>query len=256
MIRDISNQNQNLEYWENRANEYEGHELSWWDINMKQIEINTVSKFINPYDYVLDVGCSNGSSTKELQSKVNACFHGIDYSEKAINKAKLKQNDKLTFSCCNILDFEMNSVFDKVISIRCIINLMNSDDQIKAIKNIHTSLKPDGIYIMNECFIDGFENLNRARILFGLKPLPTPKHNNYIDNNIFEEKLNTLFNVKKIIKHASLYYIGTRVFQYLSKDDEPNESNTVLHKFFGNYGFETNNSGDFSPNKVYILKKI
>lgn len=249
-------QEENKNFWDNNAEKAVGHDVSWWDINMKKIEINTISKFLYSDDYVLDVGCSNGSSTKELQELSNASFLGIDYSEKSIMQAKEIESPKMQFLHKSILEYKENNLFDKAISIRCIVNLMEKSDQLLALKNIHAALKPGGIYIMNENFLCGHINLNKLRTLFNLDPLPFPKHNNYIDESEFAQQIKDLFKIKTVIKHASLYYIGTRVFQYLCMDNLPRDTDSELHRFFGKFNYETQNSGDFSPNKVYVLEKI
>lgn len=249
-------QEENKKMWNERANKFVGHQLSWWDINMKRIEINTISNLLYPNDYVLDVGCSNGVATFELQNKTGAKFLGMDYSEKAIQQAKKFENDNLSFIYKNILEYEETNLFDKVISMRCIINLMDYNDQIMALRKIYLSLKPSGIYIMCEAFSNALNNLNEARKLFGLDPLPMPKYNNYLDENKIIDMTKDMFVIEKVIRHSSMYYIGTRIFQYMCTNDEPKDYDSELHRFFAKYGFETNNSGDFGPNKVYVLKKI
>lgn len=249
-------QEENKNFWDKNAENATGHSVSWWDINMKKIEINTISKFLTPNDYVLDVGCSNGASTKELQEISKASFLGIDYSEKSIQQAKELENANMQFLCQSILEYKANNIFDKAISIRCITNLMEAKDQLIAIKNIHSALKVGGIYIMNENFVAGHNNLNNLRVVFNLKPLPMPKHNNYIDEDFLKNSIDGLFKIKEVICHASLYYIGTRVFQYLCTNEDPTAQDSSIHRFFGQFGYQTENSGDFSPNKVYVLEKI
>jgi len=268
-------QDENKEYWEKRAEKFVDHQVSWWDINMKKIEIDTITGLLSPDDYVLDVGCSNGATTRELQEKTGARFLGIDYSENAIRQAKEYESPRLidysenapqqtrtddilflTFEHKSILDFQEQEIFDKAISVRCLINLMEYADQLQALRNIHACLKPGGLYIMCEAFSGALGNLNRAREVFGLAPLPMPAYNNYFDEDELATAIQGMFSIEGVIKHSSLYYIGTRIFQYMSMDAEPKEPDTELHRFFAHYGLETGKSGDFGPNKVYLLKKI
>ncbi len=250
------NQKQNLKLWEENAIKYSGHFVSWWDTNMKHIEINTISPWLKSNDYVLDVGCSNGASTVELQTITKANFFGIDYSPLAIAKTKILENKHLTFKYGDITTFSLPNTFDKAISIRCLINIMDRKKQLKALKNIHTSLKPKGLYIMCEGFKQGYRNLNNVRRLFQLPPLPIPKYNLYFEEKNMNNMLSGLFKIEKVIKHASLYYLGTRVLQYLAIDDTEPRKNSEWNNFFYKSGHETNKSGDFSANKVYILKRI
>jgi SAM-dependent methyltransferase len=248
-------QEENKAFWNDRSKQCTGHDVSWWDINMKNIEVASLSKLICPNDHVLDVGCSNGASTLEIHNNTGASFLGIDYSELSIKEALAIENPKINFRCMNILDYDESERFDKVISIRYLINIMDKSNQYRAVENIHSALKRGGAYLMCEAFSGAFHNLNRARALFGLNPLQMPRQNVYFDEKEFEASIRGMFIIKNIIRHSSLYYIGTRLFQYLCLDSEPKEHDTELHRFFGKYGYETKNSGDFGPNKLYVLEK-
>ena len=250
------NQKQNKQFWENRAGQSSGHEVSWWDINMKKIEVETIAGLLTKNDHLLDVGCSNGVATAELQARTKGSFVGIDYSETAIEQARKIQNSKLEFRCQDVLTLSERNVYDKAITIRCLINLMNDSDQMKALKKIQEALKPNGLLIMCEAFSGAFHNLNRVRSCVGLDPLAIPPYNNYLDEEKITSDLRGLFEIERIIKHSSLYYIGTRVFQYLSLDKDPKESDSALHRFFSKFNFETKRSGDFGPNKVYVCRKL
>jgi SAM-dependent methyltransferase len=248
-------QEENRKLWEEKADHFVGHQVSWWDVNMKKIEVNTVSGLLSREDYVLDVGCSNGASTIDLQKLTGARFLGIDYSERAIAQAKKHETPALRFECADVRELDRREVFDKAISIRALINVMDPADQRRSLEAIHRALKPGGIYVMCEAFSGAHANLNRARALFGLDPLPVPAYNRYFNEEEMDSLVDGLFHIQQIIRHSSLYYIGTRVFQYMSLDSEPSGSDTTLHRFFRDYGRETARSGDFGPNKVYVLQK-
>lgn len=245
----------NLKYWENQASRFQNHQVSWWDVNIKKIEIANIIPYLNKKDFVLDIGCSNGASTEDIYKAVKCRIDGIDYSKKSIAQAqKLKIKD-LKFEFADILTFTPSCQYDKAFSIRCLINIMSKKDQYQALQKIHSLLKDKGIYIMSEAFYGGLENLNRARKLFGLPPLKEPRYNQYFREKEFEKFARKYFKILEIKKFSSLYYVGTRLFQYLALDHEPNEYDTDLHRFFGQFGFETKHSGDFGVQKIYVLKK-
>jgi len=254
MKKSIS-QHKNLEFWDNMAKNNTGHEVSWWDVNMKKIEVKHIIPYLSRSDIVLDAGCSNGASTLEICEKVKCHIHGIDYSKKSIAQTKKIKNKLLTFEYADIVNYQPGTKYDKIFSIRCLINIMNEKNQQTALTNIHKLLKSKGIYIMAEAFWGGLNNLNKARKLFNLKPLIEPKYNLYFREKKFEKFIKNHFKILEIQKYSSLYYVGTRLFQYLSLNNDPTEKNTKLHRFFADYDFETKNSGDFSPQKIYILQK-
>lgn len=249
------NQQKNLDFWEDQAKRHSGHEVSWWDVNMKKIEEKNIVSYLRKKDLVLDVGCSNGASTLDICKAVGCRIDGIDYSKKAIKQAKKIRNSKLSFEYADILSFSSDVKYDKVITIRCLINLMTEKDQSTALINIHKLLKDRGLLIMSEAFIGGLDNLNKARKLFSLKPLEEPRYNNYFREAKFKSLIKDKFKILEIRKFSSLYYLGTRLFQYLSLDEEPKGRDTKLHRFFAQFDHETKHSGDFGPQKIYVLQK-
>jgi len=255
-MRKKLSQNENLKYWEDRASRFDGHQSSWWDINMKKMEIKNIIPYLSADDTVLDIGCSNGISTLEIYNAVKCNMHGIDYSRTSIKEARKIKVDGISFEYVDILNFVSKIKYDKTFSIRCLINIMSGADQKKALINIHNLLKDGGVYIMAEAFYGGLKNLNKVRKTFNLKPLKEPAFNNYFRENEFEKFISKYFKILEIKKYASLYYIGTRLFQYLTLDNDPMETDTNLHRFFAQFDYKTKYSGDYSPQKIYILKKI
>lgn len=245
---------ENMKFWDEQTRSHTGHAVSWWDVNMKKLEIEHLTPFLKPSDYVLDVGCSNGSSTLEIQQRAGCRVKGVDYSAKSIQQTQ--STDRVEFAVGDILQLNEVETYDKIYSIRCLINLMTEESQQDAIRRIHRALKPKGLYLMAEAFWDGLQNLNRARAAFNLDPLEEPDYNLYIREGTFEKSIEPLFHIIEIQKYSSLYYLGTRVFQYLALDENPTESDTALHRFFSSFGYETKHSGDFSPQKLYVLEKI
>jgi len=254
-MKNSLSQKGNLNFWEDQAKKFKGHRVSWWDINMKQLEISQVLPWLKKTDHVLDIGCSNGAATLAIQKAIGCKIDGIDYSPLAIKQASRIKNVNLSFKEGDIVNFKSSIQYDKIFTQRCLINIMSLANQKKALINIHNSLKSDGLFIMEEAFYGGLSNLNKARKFFGLPPLNQPKYNLYFKEKQFEKFIKKYFKVVRIEKYASLYYLGTRLFQYLVLDKEPQGRDPKLFNFFNAYGFATRHSGDFSPQKLYVLKK-
>lgn len=248
-------QKENLAFWEKNSDKNTGHEVSWWDVNMKQLEVDELSKHLCKEDEVLDIGCSNGASTLDIYKKVGCSIHGFDYSEKAIDTASKIDEPNLSFENMSLLDLDEVAKYDKAYSIRCLINLMSVDDQKQALKNIHRALKVGGIYLMAEAFKGGLAELNKARSLFGLELMEEPIYNNYFDENELMVFLEDYYDIIEISNYASIYYLGTRVLQTMMVDGVVNQTDTDIHRLFRKYSRETANSGEFSPQKLFVLKK-
>lgn len=251
------------EFWEGKAKEQrDSYKASWEDYYCMQLEIETVNNLLEDSDIVLDIGCANGFGTIELASRRPIKIKGIDYAEEMIAAARkvLNQNKdilkgEVSFDIGNILHLnEKENYYNKVITKRVVINLENLENQIKAAKEVHRVLKPEGIFYMSEASADGLKRINALRREFLLDELKEPWHNKYIDENNFIEGISDLFEVIDILNFSSTYYVGSRVLQPFI--------NKLLNKT-PNYLSEINNLfkqlpsyGDYGIQKLFILRRI
>lgn len=259
---DLEKMKFNHSYWEKSAqkNKYL-HSASWGDINVINLEIKNVSKYIEGGDYVLDVGCSNGYSTFEIAKNKKIKIKAFDYSNKSIDYA-LRKNKKylngsqITFYHANLLNIpEPNNLFDKVYTIRVIINLLSWDLQKKSILEIHRVLKPGGLYLMSEAFSGSLKKINILRREANLSELIMHDFNLYLEEKKLERFLSKYFYIVKIEKFSSIYYAASRFLRYLTiKNAERDSFINNFNNFFKDFE-ETESSGDFGVQKLYILKK-
>lgn len=252
----------NHAYWEKNADHFKSsHTVSWGDINLMNLEIKNISEFIKKNDLVLDAGCSNGFSTFEIARLRKVRMAAFDYSEKAIEIARRQQKkkdsrNKIDFFHCNILNIEKPSnTFDVVYTIRVIINLLSWRLQKQGILEVHRVLKHGGLYLMSEAFIGGLKNINKLRRMANLDALTTHDFNLYLNEKKIESFIKPYFDIVEIKKFSSIYYAASRFLRYLSmekgqRDSFVNEFNNFFIKFH-----ETENSGDFGVQKLYVLRK-
>ena len=66
------------------------------------------------------------------------------------------------------------------------INLDSWENQKKSLEEIRRVLTPGGFFIMIEAFTDGWDNLNQAREVVSLTPIPQPFHNHFFDKAMFK----------------------------------------------------------------------
>src|SRR5690606_12552043 len=84
---------------------------------------------------------------------------------------------------------------DVVITERCIINVMDQQDQARSLAEVARILKPGGHFICLEAFTDGLENLNAARRELRLEPNDMPYHNLWFDKSWFLDTIEPYFDV-------------------------------------------------------------
>lgn len=260
--------NKILEYWENQAKEYGNSSLATSpDTFAFNMETDIIKQYIMDNENVLDIGCGNGIRAIEILKQIRCKYEGIDFSVKMIDEANnninnckhssilssIKEN-RIAFRHGNILDkhFQYVSVFDKIISDRCLINLSSFEEQKNAINNIHSFLKPNGTYIMIENTIDGLENLNYVRASFKLDAISVRWHNCYFREEELLNFLDRLFIIDEINNFASTYYLISRTINAIVELDHQK----------GNYNSKINelasklpSLGNYSPVKAFILHK-
>lgn len=250
------------DYWDNQARNNINNSLATSpDTIAYYMEIEQMKKMLPEHCKVMDIGCGNGIKGIEIIKDLNIEYFGVDYSEEMISQAKnmLKSTDinlkgKAQFEFGNILDLQTINIdkFDIAMTDRCIINLNTIENQISAIKNIHSILKENGMYLMFENSIQALENLNSTRRTFDLPDINVRWHNIYIDEEKVFDAISNHFELIETISFASTYYLISRTLNALlntNKDmvDYMSDLNKLSAKLPA--------VGDFSPLKLFVLRK-
>lgn len=118
---------------------------NYTDIKRLKFIIESLQNQIPPNGSVLDVGCGNGIISRSV-GKAGFNVFGIDISEKAIEKAKSK-NDlaNVKFAVMSAEEFTVNNTYDAIICSEVLEHLVSPADLLKV---INQSLKDDGILIV------------------------------------------------------------------------------------------------------------
>jgi len=202
---------------------------------------------------ILDLGCGNGYSLSILTRKFpNYKYTGIDFTKEMVDicKQRKMKNCRVLQGDARKLTFPNNS-FDFVYTQRCLINILNTKEQYKALNEIYRILRPGGFYLFIECFTDGLKNNNKARRECGLSPLVPRFHNLYFDKKQFLKMVKNKFRIlpdkmelnNGYVFHrnflSSHYFIARVLHPLVTKSDDI--KNTEFVKFFsflppiGNY---------------------
>lgn len=242
MLQDLKNKTDEIrKFWDSKAREHgESWKATLGEQYLRLLEIKTMIRFIRKYRpcSVLDVGCGNGYSTKVFAKMFpDIQFVGVDYSEKMISLANKNKGANCKFFLGDILapDSLPDGKFDLILSQRCLQNLVDYENQRKAIKNLFLKKSSSGVLLFMECSKDGVEQLNKTRIRFGDEPLPgiEPWHNNFfIDRNIIDD-----FGADVV------YFSST--YMFLAK---------VVHPRLGLLGYMLPPIGRFGYDRLYIIK--
>lgn len=196
-------------YWEDEST------ISIIDTNLHALEIQTVSKYLEPKDRLADVGCGNASATVQYAPRVQHAT-AIERS----SHLRTLASEAIAKSGCNNIDLVDGDVlklgqgdqkFDAVVSQRMLINMSSWEEQMQAIENLRSVLRPGGRLILVENTNDGMLALNEMRHMVGLPPIPQHWHNRFFDYKQFMSFMQGGFQLLK--EHDfSLYYFLTRVY--------------------------------------------
>jgi len=243
------------------AIEGSSYKTSWVDYYMLQKEIEEFGKHLSTgLETICDFGCNNGYCDFEFLKRFpNLTITGVDYSEKAIIQAKETLSESPYKDCCDffigdILDVESypKKKFDIVIVKRTLINLVDENNQIKAISNL-ASLIDYGRIILMEPIEENFNKLNRLRQVFSLPNLSQPWHNKYLSDRVLEH-ISSNFNVETSYNYASSYYILSRVLYPWVVAHSDNSTVDYLSEI-NRLAMMFPNIGDYGLQQLFILTK-
>jgi cyclopropane fatty-acyl-phospholipid synthase-like methyltransferase len=222
---------ENKEYWNEYAQKLGDNPYGASDskhfVELENHFIESILK-LGEFNSMLDIGCGNGQRTMLFSKYVKQKSIGIDYSENMIKEANaslLKQDEKiknkLSFEVMDVNSFSKDVLFDVIISCRCFINQPSTENQINLFKSLHNKLKPGGSLIIAEISAQGMNNVNELRKIHDLPPMQSRWHNLHIDEDIVFPEVNKIFEIKKIKRLGTFYYISRVIHPLLVYPDEP-----------------------------------
>lgn len=135
----------------------------------------------------LEVGCGNGFTLRRLRDDhPGLALTGLDYSLDMLAVARTASPPEIRLLEGDVrrLPFPAAS-FDALLSERCLINLLDPDEQAAALAELGRVLRPGGHCLLIECFTDGLDLNNKARVECGLEPIEPAYHNLYFDRERF-----------------------------------------------------------------------
>jgi|6_EtaG_2_1085325.scaffolds.fasta_scaffold00107_16 SAM-dependent methyltransferase len=246
-------------YWENQAEQHEeDYRATNPDYYSFTREIQTLKKYLEPDTSVLEYGCGNGYAARQIfETHALESYLGVDYSENMIDVATAAVgsntlNFALHYETGNVLTHLTEKKYDIVFTDRCLINLANHEEQVRALQNIHNNLKPQGTYLMMECSKKSLSNINTVRRALDLSPIEERWHNYYLDEDKLLEDIQDYYSVEKIDSFASSYFLISRTI------------NAVVGAASGSIDYlstinklasQLPSHGDYAPLKLFILKK-
>jgi len=251
-------------YWNEQASEYgERPEATTNDVWLRHVEIAALSGVLGRLpdgSTVLDIGCGNGWTTIRLAREHRHSFLGVDYADGMISHARAalvaeskEVKSRVQFDVGEVRDLSAMKPKDVVISDRCLINLTSWELQQQAMEQVARVLKPGGLFLVIENFVQGQAHFDEQRRAVGLDPIPVRWHNLPLDEDRFLSAAARNFELVNIDAVSSLYYLVTRVvYSKLCVLDgtEPSYEHPICE-----IAAQLPHVGDFGPVKMFELRR-
>ncbi|MGI8401544.1 MAG: class I SAM-dependent methyltransferase [Gemmatimonadaceae bacterium] len=216
---------------------------------------------------IIDVGCGNGYTLERLLERFpGQRFLGVEKSDelRALASSRFRQGGSVTIIAGDVRNpqFAQPDSADIIICQRVLINLLEYEDQKRALDNIVNVLhgKPDGGAGGKCLFIEAFSQyllkLNEARAEFELPPIPPAHHNLYLPDDFFLMPQLRSFVTPAIApaNFLSTHYYVTRVLHPVVTANEAVKRNSEFVRFFSDA--LKPNVGDYSPLRLCSFEKI
>tara|TARA_Y100000310_G_scaffold344395_2_gene456944 strand:+ start:872 stop:1645 length:774 start_codon:yes stop_codon:yes gene_type:complete len=249
-------------FWDSQAQEYrDNYQATNPDFYSFVKEIEILKEYLKENLEVLEYGCGNGYASRQLfKETAYRDYLGIDYSTEMIASARIayEAERSTTDFCTTSVKYEVGNVkthqpskkFDVVVTDRCLINLETHEEQMEAVKNIHSNLKAKGCYLMIECSKKSLANINEIRTQYGLDQIAERWHNCYLEEDRFLKEIHPYFSVEKIDCFASTYFLISRTINALADSGPINYLSRI-----NELASQLPALGDYAPLKLFVLKK-
>jgi ubiquinone/menaquinone biosynthesis C-methylase UbiE len=254
------------DFWSQQAAEHlQSPAASWSDFRVIEMEIEQISQRLSDGDRVLDVGCANGFSSVQFAARRKIKLRGLDFIPKMIDEARERAKQSrvtlrggVEFDVGDITQLaEADSSYDKVVVIRVLINLGNWERQRRGLQECVRVLRSGGILLLSEATLQGWERLNRLRTEWGLRDIPIPPFNEYLDQEKVVTELAGKMRLVEISNFASTYYVGTRVLKPLLRQATDAPVDVADPGSEWNRWFSTlPAAGDYGTQKLFVFEKL
>jgi ubiquinone/menaquinone biosynthesis C-methylase UbiE len=115
-------------------------------------DIENLVQYVSPGEKILDLGCGSGRLLEILKDK-NIDYFGIDGSENLIKIAKRNYPD-FKFQIADVFDLPFpNNFFDKIFSIRVLMQIPSKEFRLQFLKEAKRVLKPGGLLVLTVWYL-------------------------------------------------------------------------------------------------------
>jgi hypothetical protein len=232
-----------LDRWSDKSVE------SMYDKTFLALETAAIKKHL--HGVVCDAGCGEGEGTAEYRKDFRVV--AFDSCRERLEMAEARCPGQ-EFHLHNVLS-PFGRQFDSVVSQRLLINMESWEEQKEALLRLRDLTKIGGTLVLSEGSVEGVEELNKVREVFGLAPIPVPEHNVFFSDDMLECYAVELGLSLKDREDFGSYYLLTRGIQPALRDDF--HWNSHFNRVSGSEGIKSLlESSRFSRVKVWVFERV
>lgn len=210
---------------------------------------------------IADVGCGNGYTLETLHVAFPLhTYAGFELTDelRAIAEARF-QGTEVSIRPGDIRDrdFAGGRRFDVLLTQRVLINLLEPDDQRRALDNLIDAVHVDGFLLFIEAFAAPLTRLNVARDEVGLEAIAPAHHNLYLPDDFFDSKRLTRVDHDEWgvpPNHLSTHYFVSRVLAPYMFRERGFKRNSEIAAFFS--AALPPAVGDYSPLQIQAYRRV
>jgi SAM-dependent methyltransferase len=229
-------------------------------------ETEAIAKFVSlttgGSGRIADFGCGNGYTLGVVAERYpNLVLAGFEHTPEQLDLASQRFDgiSRVSIHSADVreMGFWGHDPFDAVIVQRLIINLLNPEEQIRALDNIVSAIRVGGHALFLECFEEPFANLNEAREELDLDPIAPAHHNLYLRDGFFERPDLAPFEHRDwdyAPNHLSSHYFVSRAFEPALTRGRPFKRNSQVQRFFSMALPPA--IGNFAPLLIHAFRRV
>jgi SAM-dependent methyltransferase len=227
------------------------------DIRTRRLEMAAIFSYIRDGMKILEVGCGNGFVAEELVRTFDVDLDAFDFSPELVELAMRRPiagaRGRVMFCLGDVLKLGAEDRYDLIFTERVLQNLTDWPQQQTGLANIVRSLRPGGLFIMEECFWSGLNKLNAARAELDIEPISESWHNVFFHDDLVLDFMPTIgAEFVEENRFLSGYYFGSRVLlPAIYPKGKKIASTSVLNDFFCSLP----PAGNFSPMKIMVFRR-
>lgn len=213
---------------------------------------------------LLDVGCGDGLSTLRFAPRMDGVV-GVDFVQEYVDRAREHAAADgvrgVEFEQADVMDLapvrERHGTFDVATSIRCLINLATTGNQDRGLAEIAACVKPGGLYLTSEGWLEGIEGINRRRVAVGLPEMTMTDYNLLIRRGHFEEEASKYFTIEGYLPLGYYLFTSRVLMPAYVAPERPTHShdlNRLAAEFQVRGGVE-GEFGDCDYAGIYVLRR-